>query len=115
MFQHDFSELLDFCNSLSGKCLIVGDMNVHFDCPQNPCTAKLTSMLDEFCFSQSVAEPTHERGHILDWIVFRPDDNLLSSTSVTHSLTSDHYCVVCELCATVPPDPAVYTDTRYAL
>ena len=69
-------------------------------------------MLDEFCFSQSVTEPTHERGHILDWIVFRPDDNLLSSTSVSQSLTSDHYCVVCELCVTVPPDPAVFTDTR---
>ena len=31
MFHDAFPDLLDFCYNLSGKCIILGDMNVHFD------------------------------------------------------------------------------------
>ena len=62
--------------------------------------------------TQAVNEPTHERGHTLDWVMFRPRDNVLCSTSVTQSIASDHFCVVCELCVAVPPDPAVYRESR---
>ena len=47
-----------------------------------------------FSFYQAVNEPTHERGHTLDWVMFRSEDNVLRSASVTHSIASDHYCVV---------------------
>ena len=65
-----------------------------------------------FHFSQAVNEPRHECGHTLDWIMFRPEDNVLRSTSVTQSISSDHVCAVCERCVTVPPDPAVYRESR---
>ena len=112
MFLKKFPGLLDFCNNLSRKCITLGDMNVHFDFPKNPCTAKLLSYLDMFSFSQAVNEPTHERGHTLDWVMFRSEDNVLRSASVTHSIASDHYCVVCGLCIAVPSDPAVYRESR---
>ena len=44
--------------------------------------------------------------------MFRPEDNVLCSTSVTRSIASDHFCVVCELRVAVPPDPAVYRESR---
>ena len=44
--------------------------------------------------------------------MFRPEDNVLCSTSVTQSISSDHFCVVCELCVAIPPDPAVYRESR---
>ena len=44
--------------------------------------------------------------------MFRPQDNVLCSTSVTQSISSDHFCVLCELCVAVPPDPAVYRESR---
>ena len=73
---------------------------------------KLLSSLDMLNFSQVVNEPTHECGHTLDWVMFRREDNVLRSTSVIQSITSDHFCVVCELCVAVPPDPAVCRESR---
>ena len=31
---------------------------------------------------------THERGHTLDWVMFKPEDNVLCGTSVTQSVVS---------------------------
>ena len=86
MFHDEFPDLLDVCNNLSGKCIILGDVNVHFDSPNNPCTTKLLNSLDMSNFSQAVNEPVHEHGHTLDWVMFRPEDNVLCSTSVSQSL-----------------------------
>ena len=36
----------------------------------------------------------------------------MCSTSVTQSIASDHFCVVCKLRVAVPPDPAVYRESR---
>ena len=94
--------------NVSFLCIILGDRNVRFDSPNEPCSAKLLSSLDMFNFSQAVNQPTHERGPTLDWVMFRPEDNVLCSTSVTKSINSDQFCVVCKLCVAVPPNPAVY-------
>ena len=64
-----------------------------------------------FNFSQAINEPTHECGNTLDWVMFRPADNVLCSSSVSQSIDSDHFWVVCELCFAVPPDPAVYRES----
>ena len=46
--------------------------------------------------------PTHKQGHILYWIVYRPDDNILLSNTVTNKLTSDHLAILCNLHLIVP-------------
>ena len=66
MFHDEFPDLLDFCNNLSGNCIILGDMNVHFDSPNNPCTAKLLNSLNMFNSVKAVNQPKLERGHTLD-------------------------------------------------
>ena len=76
MFRNDFPDFLDFCNNLSGERVILGDVNVHFASPKKPCTAKLLSSLNMFKISQAVNELTYERGHTLDWVMFRPEDNV---------------------------------------
>ena len=55
-FHDTFPDLLDFCNNLSGNCIILGDMNVYFDSPNNPRTAKLLNSLDMFNFSQALSQ-----------------------------------------------------------
>ena len=40
------------------------------------------------------------------------DQKIMCSTSVTQAISSDHFCVVCNLCVAVPPDPAVYRESR---
>ena len=39
------------------------------------------------------------------------DQKIMCSTSVTQSIASDHFCV-CKLRVAVPPDPAVYRESR---
>ena len=39
-------------------------------------------------------------------------DNVLRAASVTHSIASDHSCVVCGMCVAIPSDPAVYRESR---
>ena len=115
MFQNEFPDLLDFCNNLSGKCTILGDMAAHFYLKKKrtkDSTVKVVSSLDMLSFCQAVNEPTHEHGHTLDWVRFRLEDNVLCSSTVTRAIASDHFCVVCELCVAVPPDPAVYRESR---
>ena len=35
---------------------------------------------------------THRCGHIIDWVIVRPDDDINKKSTVTDSLESDHYC-----------------------
>ena len=46
--------------------------------------------------------PSHKQGHILDWIVYPPDDNILLSSTVTNKLSSHHLAILCNLDLTVP-------------
>ena len=64
---------------------------------QNPTDQDISKILDLlkiFNLAQSVNLPTHTRGHILDWIIYRPDDKILVSSSVSNELTSDHFALL---------------------
>ena len=53
MFLEQFSDLLEsyvFCNRL----FVVGDLNVHFDKPPDPCTTALNVVLDNLSLHQLV-------------------------------------------------------------
>ena len=61
---------------------------------------------------QSVNQPTRKLGHILDWFLSRPDDNILQSTLVSHELASDHLCNVCHLDVSVLNPPPLFATKR---
>ena len=82
------------CNSLRGQICILGDMNIHYDCPDHPLTAKTLDMLYMYNFKQVVTQSNHRRGHILDCVIIRPNDQVHLSSEVTDSLESDHLCVI---------------------
>eukprot|EP00745_Piridium_sociabile_P024050 TRINITY_DN37831_c0_g1_i3.p2 TRINITY_DN37831_c0_g1~~TRINITY_DN37831_c0_g1_i3.p2 ORF type:complete len:115 (+),score=16.27 TRINITY_DN37831_c0_g1_i3:3-347(+) len=67
-------------------------------------------MLNMFGLSQSVCQPTHKRGRIIDCVLFRPQDNVVQSTSLTQELSSDHLCVVCDLHVEASPAPVIYKE-----
>ena len=97
-FHDEFHDFLSFCNqNVNGKLLILGDFNIHFDEPRNPNTKKMIDLLNIFDLVQSVNFPTQKSGHILDWILSRQTDNILSSTVISHDLMSDHNSIICEL------------------
>ena len=54
LFSEQFPDLIDMCNSLRGQICILGDMNIHYDCPDHPLTAKTLDMLYMYNFKQVV-------------------------------------------------------------
>ena len=108
MFLQQFPKLLEFAHTTPGCLLILGDFNFHFDCPSDPCMAKILDFLNIFNLEQSVRTPTHKGGHIIDWIIHRPSDNILQNTNISYELSSDHYCITCQLDVSLPaPRPAL--------
>ncbi|KAK7504048.1 hypothetical protein BaRGS_00004780 [Batillaria attramentaria] len=112
IFLSEFSDFLELCNLLSGQLLITGDLNVHFDCPSDPVTARVVQLLQMFDLSQAVDVPTHRRGHTLDPVIYRERDGLFRSCSVHHALSSDHAAVMCYLDAAKPPHRPVFQTVR---
>ena len=85
-------DLLDYVNSLPGFVCLVGNMNIHFDNPLQSLTKQTLSALSLYNLVQVINRPTHRCGHIIDWVIVRPDDDIHRKSTVTDSLESDHYC-----------------------
>ena len=65
---------------------LLDDFNVPFDLPHNSTTTKLLDLLRMFSLHQTVKQTTHRQGHIIDWVIERPDDGVLKSTVVSDAL-----------------------------
>ena len=102
--------MLDHCNTLSSKNIILGDLNVHFDMPTNPLVLKINSLLNRYCFYQAVTVPTYK--FALYIVMLRPSDDIVCSTTVTQLLSSDHYCVVCDHSTIKPVNHAELKQSR---
>ena len=93
MFTEQLPDLIDYINNLPGFVCLVVDMNIHFDYPLQS-LAKLTlTTLRLYSLGKVINKPTHKCGHIIDWVVDRPDDDIHGKSAVTDSLESDHYCI----------------------
>ena len=92
MFTEQLPNLLDYVNSLPGLVCLVGDMNIHFDNPLQSLTKQTLSTLGLYGLVQVINKPTHRCGHIIDWVIVRPDDDIHRKSTVTDSLESDHHC-----------------------
>ena len=96
-FFDDFSPLMEQLATAPGNLLIVGDFNFHLDIYNNPdnnldiCNnPKLHHILESFNLKQHVAVPTHNKGHTLDVIITRSDDDLVEDIMVRDPVLSDH-------------------------
>ena len=63
---------------------------------------KISSLLNMYSFYQAVTVPTHKLGNNLDIVMLRPNDAIVCSTTVTQLISSDHYCVICDLSGIKP-------------
>ena len=94
MFAEQLTGLLDYVNNLAGLACLVGDMNIHFDNPLQSLTKQTLTTLCLHCLVQVINKPTHRCGHIIDWVIVRPDDDIHIKSTGTDSLESDHYCTM---------------------
>ena len=92
MFYDQFSDFLKHSDSLPGKTLLMGDFNFHFENVENNNSRKLHDIIHMLNLAQSVSEPTHNQGHLLD-LVFS-SDNILISTQLHHGLTSSDHTAI---------------------
>ena len=97
MFFDQFSDFLEHSDSLPGKTLLMCDFNFHLENVENNNSRKLHDIIDMFNLTQSVSEPTHNQGHLLDLVFSKQSDNVLISTKLHHRLTSDHTAILCKL------------------
>ena len=92
MFAEQLPDLY-YINNLPGLVCLVGDLNIHFDIPLQSLTKQTLITLSLYNLVQVINKPTHKCGHIIDWIVVRPDDGIHRKSTVTDSLESEHYCI----------------------
>ena len=68
-------------------------MNIHFDDTLQSLTKQTLTTLNHYSPVQVNNKPTHMCGHIIDWVVVQPDNDIHKKSIATDSLESDHYCI----------------------
>lgn len=110
------SELSNLLNDLSVKnsdVMIVGDVNLWFDDPNDTYVKKATTLLSDHNFTQHITEPTHDKGHILDWLIAKEHDSFLLSYNVVETpFKSDHKAIVFDLDISKPKRKKVKMTIR---
>ena len=76
MFTEQLPDLPDYINNLPGLVCLVGDMNFHFDNPLQSQTKQTLTTLSLNNLVQVINKPTHKCGHIIDWVVVQPYDDI---------------------------------------
>ena len=92
LFIEQLPNLLDYINNLPGRVCLIGDMNIHFDNPLQSLTKQTLTTLILHSLVNVINKSTHNCGHIIDWVVARPDDSIHIKSILTDSFESDHYC-----------------------
>ena len=87
-------------------------MNIHFDNPLQSLTKQTLSTLSLYSLVQVINKPTHRCGHIIDWVIVRPDDDIHRKSTVTDSLKSDHYCTKSYFNISVAKPSTLYRTVR---
>ena len=90
MFTEQLPDFLDYVDNLPGFVCLVGDMNIHFDNALQSLTKQTSTTLSLYSLVQVINKPTHRCGHIIDWVIVRPDDGIHIKSTVADSLESDH-------------------------
>lgn len=103
LFFEEFCTLAEQLVVSPGNLLIVGDFNYHMDKISNLETVKFNKILESFSLVQHVNGPTHKKGHTLDLIITRAEDELVTSVEIRDPMLSDHSAVHCKLRLKKPP------------
>ncbi|XP_060568235.1 uncharacterized protein LOC132726859 [Ruditapes philippinarum] len=107
---HEWPLFLTKYATVDNSAIIVGDLNLHLDIPDNNDTRKFTSNLDACGMHQHVQEPTHVAGHTLDVVISRETDNIVSNIEVVDpglsdssgNILRDHFAVTFDVKASKP-------------
>ena len=88
-FYEEFSEYLEKLSCASGKVIILGDFNIIFLDTSGFAYKRFVDILETFDCVQHIDKPTHNSGHLLDYIITRKDSSGVSNLYVSDFI-SDH-------------------------
>lgn len=104
LFLSDFSDFLETLILSQSQLVIAGDFNYHIDNPSCRDAQEFLGILESYGCCQHVKSSTHIGGHILDLIITRATDHIVSAVSTDSAATlSDHYWLKCDLAISKPP------------
>ena len=109
MFLHEFDKFVCDVSLLPDKLILLGDFNVHWDCPTKSDVLQFSSSTSSAGLTQYVYGPTHKDGHTLDLVFTRCDDTFLHDC-----YTEDNLCqiIVLYVSLLIPkPTPQRVTST----
>ena len=112
MFTEQIHDLLDYVNNLPGYVCLVCDINIHFDNPLQSLTKQTLTTLSLCNIVQVINKPTHRCGHIIDWVIVRPDDDIHKKSTVADSFESDYYCTKSYFNVAVSKPSTLYRTVR---
>lgn len=93
-FFNDFTVLMEALATFTCPILILGDINIHLERPDDTHTVEMVELLESFDMNQFVTENTHKYGGRLDVIIARRDE-VISHIEVVETGVSDHLMLVC--------------------
>lgn len=96
-FFDQFSELLSSFITEKHKLLILDDFNFHMDICNDDNAEKMNSILSDFGLQQHVTSPTSKSHHILDLVISRECDDLITESPVIDTFISDHAAIISKL------------------
>ena len=105
-FMSEFADFLDSKIESSGKLIIGGDFNFHWDNPNNPDTKRINDIINSAKFTQHVTGVTHSHGHTIDWILSRECDDIVKCADIAAVISdTDHYMIHATINLSKPPLP----------
>lgn len=111
-FLTEFEKFLDEVSVTPGQLVILGDFNIHIDCPDKWDTKQFLSILSVYGFRQHVTGATHKHGHTLDLVITRLDDDIIQDVHIHPPFFSDHHIIQCTARSEKPPPVKVSKTSR---
>ena len=110
VFFREFTLLLESIATFNSKVIIVRDLNVYLENPNDIHAKQFAELLTSFGLTQHIDSPTHNKGGILDLLITR-SDCVVENLRVDPPIISDHG-VISGTLPHLSPTGAVFTTRQ---
>ena len=110
VFLNEFDNFIGDVSLLPGHLILLGDFNMHWDCPSKSDVIHFSSTTTAAGLTQHVHGPTHKHGYTLDLVFTRCNDTMLQDCHTEDKLMSDHR-IICFTLDLPKPKPMRVTST----
>ena len=94
-FIDDLTDLLTTIGSEKRNIVLLGDLNLYIDDPEDPNADQLIATIETFGMKQHIKFPTHQLGHTLD-LIATESSTKLTCAPIPRPYLSDHRMVIIE-------------------